>query len=86
MGHSPGETNQRHSTTQSNLHQETVSVSEDTLGSEKCTPAHIQQTPVSIRDQHSKKRPDSENVNIAQKRKQSSQKEESPAGNTKENF
>ena len=45
MGHSPGETNQRHSTTQSNLHQETVSVSEDTLGSEKCTPHTFNKPP-----------------------------------------
>ena len=72
-----------HSTTLSNLHQGTVSVSENTLGSEKCTPTHIQRTPMSIRDQHNqKRRKDPENINIPQRRKRSSQKEKSPAGNT----
>ena len=44
MGNSAGEKNSRfgHYATSSNLHQGTVSVSEDTLGSEKCTPTHIQ--------------------------------------------
>ena len=42
-----GEKNSRlgHSATSCNLHQGTVSASEDTLKSEKCTPTHIQQNP-----------------------------------------
>ena len=85
VGNSSAEKDSRfgHSATSSNLHQGTVSVSEDqTLGSEKCTPTHIQRTPMSIRDQYNqKRRKDPENVNIPQKRKRSSQKEESLAGN-----
>ena len=44
MANSEGEKNSRfgHYATSSNLHQGTVSVSEDTLGPEKCTPTHIQ--------------------------------------------
>ena len=86
VGNSTAEKGSRfgHSATLSNLHQGTVSVSENTLGSEKCIPTHIQRTPVSIRDQHNqKRRKDPENVNIPQKRKRSSQKEESPPRNTK---
>ena len=89
VGNSSTEKDSRfgHSATSSNLHQGTLSVSENTLGSEKCTPTHIQRTPVSIRDQHNqKRRKDPENVNIPQKRKRSSQKEESPAGNTKNSY
>ena len=46
MGTFSGEKNSRsgHSAT-CNLHQGTVSASEDTLRSEKCTPTHIQRTP-----------------------------------------
>ena len=71
MGTFSGEKNSRfgHSVTSCNLYPGIVSVSEDTLRSEKCTPTHIQQTPVNISNQHSqKRRKDSENVNITRKR------------------
>ena len=47
MGTSSGEKNSRsgYSATSCNLHEGTVSASEDTLKSEKCTPTHIQQVP-----------------------------------------
>ena len=73
-----------HFATSSNFRQGAVIVSEDTLGSEKCTPSHIQRTPVSIRNQQGqKRREDQENANTSTKRKRSSQKEESPAENAK---
>ena len=86
MGTCSGEKNYRfgHSATSYNFCQGAVSVSEDTLGSEKCTPPHIQRTPVSITNrQGQKRRKDQENANISTKRKRSSQKEESPAENAK---
>ena len=47
VGSSSGEKDSRfgHSATSSNLHQGTVSVSEDTLGSEKCTPHTFNEPP-----------------------------------------
>ena len=86
MGTSSGEKNSRfgHSATSSNFRQGAVSVSGDRLGSEKCTPPHIQRTPVSNRNQQGQKRgKDQENANISTRRKRSSQKEESPAENAK---
>ena len=67
MGTSSGEKYSRfgHSATLSNLHRGTVSASEDIQRSEKCTPTHIQRTPMIIRDQHSQKRRKNSEMSIS---------------------
>ena len=86
MGTSSGEKNSRfgRSVTLSNLPQGTVSASEDTQRSEKCTPTHIQQTPREYQGPgQSKKKKGFRECQYHQKKKTVNQKEESSAENTK---